>query len=372
MKIICANSVSLGEAAFAGLGTLQVMAEGEIDAAAVREADAVVTRSKTRLDGALFAGSRVRFAGTCTAGTDHACLPELGACGVHFASAPGCNANAVSEYVLAALLAAPGFRFAGKTVGIIGHGEVGSRVDRKLAALGCRILRHDPPKQAAGAPGPYVELEALLAASDVVTLHVPLVEEGPYPTRGLLGKTEIAKLKPGAVLINACRGEAADGEALRQARLSGAIGWLVLDVWDPEPDLPAPLMAVADLATPHIAGHSVEGKVNGTRQIREQLLAHFQIKAAAWDPEPLMPPPAVARVDLSGTEGFEARLHQAVRACYDIRMDDCALREEGEAIAKRFVYLRRHYRDRREFAATRVTGLTEAETGIYRALGFRV
>jgi erythronate-4-phosphate dehydrogenase len=372
MKIICANSVSLGEAAFEAFGELRLPAEGEIDADSVREADVVVTRSKTPLNGGLFSGSRVKFAGTCTAGVDHACLPALAELGVHFASAPGCNANAVSEYVLAALLEAPGFRFAGKTVGIIGHGEVGSRVDRKLTALGCRILRHDPPKALTGARGPYVDLDTLLRESDVVTLHVPLVEEGPYPTRGLLGKTEIGKLRSGAMVINACRGEAVDGEALRQARVSGALSWLVLDVWDPEPQVPLALMAAADLATPHIAGHSVEGKVNGTRQIREQLIAYFQLEMPVWHPEPLMPPPEIPEVDLSGIQGFEARLQKAVRACYEICLDDRALRAVTADVGKLFVALRRNYRDRREFAATKVTGLSDEEAPIYRALGFQV
>mgnify|MGYP000341980914 CR=1 FL=1 len=370
MKIICANSVSLGQEAFSSLGELHWLGESDIDAASVKDADAVITRSKTRLNAELFADSRVKFAGTCTAGIDHANLDELEDLGVQFYSAPGCNANGVSEYVVAALLEAPGWSFAGKTVGIIGHGQVGTRVEEKLKALGCKVLLNDPPKAATGAPGPYVDLETVLRDSDVVTLHVPLVETGPWPTRGLLGALEIGKLREGAVLINACRGEVMDGASVREARIQGHLSWLVLDVWDPEPCIPEDLLAAADLATPHIAGHSVEGKVNGTRQIREQLLAAFDLDLPVWDPRPLMPAPVHMEVDVSEFESFESRLRAAVKACYDIRYDDDRLRNEDQPMKERFVFQRRNYRDRREFSATRVTGMPEGEQEIFRALGF--
>lgn len=370
MKLICANSVSLGREAFSSLGELNLLAEGEIDAAAVRDADAVITRSKTRLNRGLFAGSTVSFAGTCTAGTDHADRQALSDLGIRFASAPGCNANAVSEYVLAALLELPGFCFEGKTVGIIGHGQVGTRVEKKLKALGCRVLLNDPPKEAAGACGPYTPLRELLRESDVVTLHVPLVEEGPHPTRMLLGEKETALLRKGAVLINACRGEVMSGPAVKRARDAGQLSGLVLDVWDPEPEIPRELLSAADLATPHIAGHSVEGKVNGTRQIREQLVEVFGLACESWDPRPLMPAPAQAEVDLSGGKSLEERLRLAVRACYDIRFDDRLLREEDGDLAERFVRQRRNYRDRREFSATRVTGVPSEEVALFKALGF--
>ncbi|MDF3129410.1 4-phosphoerythronate dehydrogenase [Kiritimatiellaeota bacterium B1221] len=370
MKIICANSVSLGREAFTSLGELKWLGESDIDGAAVHDADAVITRSKTRLNAELLAGSSVKFAGTCTAGTDHANLDELDKLGVQFASAPGCNANGVSEYVVAALLEAPGWTFTGKTVGIIGHGQVGTRVEKKLRALGCDVLLNDPPKEAAGASGPYVDLETLLEKADVVTIHVPLVEEGLWPTRGLMGELEIGKLREGAVLINACRGEVMDGDAVREARIQAHLSWLVLDVWDPEPCIPEELLAVADLGTPHIAGHSVEGKVNGTRQIREQLVSCFGLEVPVWDPGELMPAPVHSEVDVSEFESFESRLGAAVKACYDIRFDDERLRRTEMPMKERFVSQRRNYRDRREFSATRLMGVPEGEREVFRALGF--
>lgn len=371
MKWVCTESVTLGAHAFSALAELVRVPEAEITPDTVRDADAVITRSKTRLDRALLQGSSVRFAGTCTAGTDHADIPALRELGIHFASAPGCNANAVSEYVLAALLER-GFRFRDKVVGIIGHGQVGTRVDRKLAALGCHVLRHDPPKEARGEPGPYTGLDELLERSDVVTLHVPLVEDGPHPTRNLLGEDNIARMKPGALLVNASRGEALHQAAAARARREGALSSLILDVWNPEPDLPPDILDAADLATPHIAGHSVEGKVNGTHWIRDQLVDFFQLDVADWDPTPLLPAPEHADITLPPHATSWERLRAAVRACYDIRIDDAHLRQPVQDRARHFTTLRRSYRDRREFSATTLNGLTRDEAPLYRALGFHV
>ncbi len=369
MNLLCATSVSLGENAFGPLGTLTLLPENDITPDTVRGMDAVITRSKTRLTPDLARGSRLRFAGTCTAGIDHADPEGLAALGVHFASAPGCNANAVSEYVVAALLEsrpATGFTFAGKTLGIIGCGQVGSRVEAKAKALGMTVLRNDPPKAHRGEPGPWTGLSDLLTAADIITLHVPLVEDGPWPTRALLGETELAQTKPGATLINACRGEVTDNTALLHARASGRLSWLVLDVWDPEPGLPRDLLATADLATAHIAGHSIEGKVNGTRQIHDALCQHVGI-SHQWDPTPLLPPPEHPFVELTpGT--FEDRLAQAVNACYSIRHDDTLLRQDPA----QFNTLRRTYRDRREFNATTLLNCAPSETPVFKALGFQL
>lgn len=369
MNVICAGSVSLGREAFRDLGSLQLLQETDITRASLAAADAVITRSKTRLNAELLQGTPVRFAGTCTAGIDHADPPALAQLGIHFASAPGCNANAVSEYVVAALLEAhlkTGFTFAGATLGIVGCGEVGSRVAAKGQALGMTVLRNDPPKEAAGHPGPWTPLPELLRRADVLTLHVPLVEDGPWPTRSLIGPAEIAQLKRGSLLLNACRGEVTASPALLAARRAGHLSWLTLDVWDPEPNLPEDLLAVADLATPHIAGHSVEGKVNGTRQIREQLCEVFGIQSP-WDPAPLMPPPEHPVLAFADLGSLEASLRSLVRRAYEIRVDDDALRAGGPAA---FNALRRQYRDRREFAAHRITGAPTQLQPLLQGLGF--
>ncbi len=375
MNVICADSVSYGQEAFAAFGNVTLVPENRIHADRVRGADAVVTRSKTRLDPTLLEGSGVQFAGTCTAGTDHVDIAGLEDLGITFSAAPGCNANAVSEYVLAALLEIQleqGFRLQDLTLGIVGHGQVGTRVDAKWTALGGRVLRNDPPKAAAGAPGPFVDLETLLRESDVVTLHVPLIEAGPWPTRDLLSEEAVRKLKPGAILINACRGEAMNGSAVLDARQSGALSALILDVWDPEPSIPLDLLAVSDFATPHIAGHSLEGKVNGTSQVREALRQAMQADVPDWDAKAQMPAALNPECVLPETGSLEERLRTAVRACYDLRKDDEMLRQGSGDIGERFTFLRRNYPHRREFDATRLIGVPVEEETLFRALGFGV
>ena len=376
MNLICATSVTCGADAFAplanmnGNGSLNLLQETDITPAAVKSADAVITRSKTKLNPSLFQGASVRFAGTCTAGIDHADPDALAAMGIHFASAPGCNANAVSEYLLAVLLLhqpQTGFTFHGKTLGIVGLGQVGSRVARKAEALGMRVLRNDPPLQDCGTPGPWTALDDLLPNVDVLTLHVPLVDAGPHPTRNLISAENLARLKPGACLINACRGEVLDAPAAAAARQNGHLSQLILDVWDPEPDLPADILAAADIASPHIAGHSLEGKANGTRQIHDALCEHFGIDHP-WDPTPLLPPPEVTHLTLPEGQNFITRLRQAVLACYNPALDDQALRQNPAG----FNQQRRNYRDRREFNATTIHGLTPREIPIYTTLGFQI
>lgn len=375
MNIVSASSVSLAKAAFDTLGQLDIRPETDISPETIAHAHAVITRSKTALTPALFEGSAVKFAGTCTAGIDHADPEGLADMGISFHSAPGCNANGVAEYVVAALLHAnqtKGWTLEGRTVGIVGHGQVGTRVEAKAKALGFEVLLNDPPEaESAGAPQVnFHDLHAILPSLDVLTLHVPLVEDGPHPTRRLIGAKELALLKPGCILINACRGEVIDPAALRNYATAGHFAHLVLDVWDEEPQVDERLLALCDLASCHIAGHSVEGKVNGTRQIREQLCEHFGFDSF-WDPTPFMPAPTNPTIELPQGEMWE-RLFHAVTCAYDIQEDDRLLRQPTADRAALFKTLRRNYRDRREFDAHTIVGATAIETPIYQALGFHV
>lgn len=352
MIIVVATSVLLGREAFTPLGGVRWLAESAITPDSVRDADAVITRTKTRLNAALLAGSRVRFAATCTAGTDHMDLAWLASAGITAASAPGCNSEGVAQWFTAAVLelaARTGRALAGRTVGIVGHGHVGKKVERMAGRLGLRVLRCDPPLADAGGMG-YAPLDALLERADLLTLHVPLVEDGPHPTRGLMDAARIARLKPGAWLLNACRGEVLDGPAAAEARRAGRLGGLALDVWDPEPDVPADVLAAADLGTSHIAGHSLEGRLNGTAQAHDALCA-FLGRPSCWHWRSV-----VEDVALPAPAGDDPR--DWVRAVYDITEDDRLLRAACAAPdkVKRFRLLRDEYRVRREFAAIRWQG----------------
>lgn len=397
MKTIVAETVMLGREAFETLGEVEVIPDRQIGPEHLRDADALVIRSKTKVTPELIEGSPVRFIGTATAGFEHIDLPltsfiapspsdgaslashrvqTLEKTGIGWCASPGCNADSVADYITAALLHAQTFKGLGleqKTIGIIGVGQVGSRVAKRAEALGLRVLLNDPPRAAREFPtigkkdseisNDWKNLNTILAESDIVTLHVPLISEKPWPTLKMADDRFFEKMKPGSVFINAARGQVLDSDALLHAKANGIVSHAVLDVWDPEPQLRADVLAAADLGTPHIAGHSLEGKLNGTIQVYREACHFFDVEPT-WDPAPLLPTVEVPelQIDPRGKSDNEV-LAEAVAAVYDIDADQ--LSEED---IPRFDSLRANYRVRREFKNTRIilaeerTGLTEKIT----------
>jgi erythronate-4-phosphate dehydrogenase len=379
MKIVCAETVLLGQEALSHAGKTVVLPDRAITRDDLFDADALVVRSKTKIDRALLEGTPVKFIGTATAGTDHLDIPWLQSQGIYWCAAPGCNANSVSEYLVAALLtlrARHGLDLAGKTIGVIGCGNVGSRVVKKCEALGLTVLRNDPPLAASGTDPDFLPLETVLAASDIVTLHVPLVKEKPWPTERMADYCFFELLKPGAIFINASRGSVCDYDALIAARQGGAVSHMVVDVWSPEPAFRTDVLQLADLASPHIAGHSYEGKLNGTIDCYNQLCNFFEI-AKTWDIAASLPKPAIPRIDIDchGREDEEV-LHEIIRQVYDIEIDDTLIREAAVRNeidrAKNFDALRKNYRMRREFMNTAVVlqNASEPLCRMVKAMGF--
>lgn len=359
MKIICAETVLLGQDAFIHAGTVEVIPDREIRREHLLEADALIIRSKTKITPELIEDTPIRFIGTATAGTDHMNLAYLKQKNIHACSAPGCNANSVGEYITAALLTLSnrtGECLKNKTIGIIGCGNVGKRVIEKCAALGMNILRNDPPLEAETQGTPFIALEKLLAESDIVTLHVPFINEGPWPTDQMANADFFRQLKPNAIFINASRGNVVDYDALLEARKNGTVSQMVIDVWDPEPAFRTDIMEIADLATPHIAGHSYEGKLNGTIQVYQAYCNFFGIKPT-WDIQASLPAPEHPNLQLQSPLLDETEaLHSLVRTLYNIEKDDRLLRKaavpQKPIRAQNFDALRKNYRRRREFMHT--------------------
>lgn len=374
--MVCASSVLHGSDAFATLGHVVSLPERAITPAALGECDALIIRSKVRVDRALLEGSPVAFVATATAGTDHLDLSMLAERQIAWASAAGCNANSVAEYVMSALLTLArraGCALAGKTLGVIGVGHVGRRVVELARALGLHPLLNDPPLYEHTGDERYRSLDEILPRCDIVSFHVPLTDSGSHPTRGLAGPAFFERLKPGAWFINAARGEVVQSEALLEARRRGRVGRLVLDVFEHEPVCVPDLVRSADLATPHIAGYSYEGKLNGTLQVYRAACHFYEVEPRWAGPTPA--PPRV--VDLAaGGRDDAAVLADAVRAAYDIEHDDRQLREvdpdQTPAFARHFERLRSSYPERREFPGTCIR-LSQANPDLadtLRALGF--
>lgn len=333
----------------------------EITTSDVAAADVLLVRSVTPVGPELLRGTTLQFVGSATIGTDHIDRAYLRAQGIPFAHAPGSNADSVADYVVAAVLGLArrrGVPLRERTVGIVGCGNIGGRLARRLPALGMDVLRNDPPRaRAAEADGEahlFVPLDTVLGAADVVTLHVPLKESGPDPTHHLADAAFLDRLGDRAWLLNTSRGAVVDGEALLAARRQGAVGAAVLDVWENEPS-PAPaLIEAADLATPHIAGYAYDGKVRGTEMLYEALCEALGAEAMWTGTDAIRP----ASADTLRCRAPDPRLSteewrfELARQPYDPAVDDASLRDLVElgpdARGEAFAQLRADYRQRRE------------------------
>ncbi|MDK2972006.1 MAG: erythronate-4-phosphate dehydrogenase [Candidatus Sumerlaeota bacterium] len=358
LRIVADENIPQVEAAFDGVGEVRLADGRTLTRAQLTEADVLLVRSVTRVDEELLADTPVRFVGTATIGTDHVDREYLSRAGIAFASAKGCNANSVAEYIVSVLLeiaAHEGTTLAGKTLGIVGHGNIGGVVARYAPILGLNVLVNDPPQQRARIPGEWTGLDAVLRHSDFVTFHVPLNREGQDRTLHLMGEAQLATMKPGAWLINSSRGQVVDNAALLSALEDKRLAGAVLDVWENEPDISRALLRRCLIATPHIAGYSIDGKLNGTRLMLNAVSRHFDL-VQAWEPQlPRVDQPIVA---LGSVSDREEALRRAARHAYKLLADDASLRagmeREGREWPAYFDMLRRKYPVRHEFRHFRV------------------
>ena len=374
MKIVCDNKIPFIRGVFEPWAEVVYLPGAETTPAVVRDADAVVTRTRTRCDAALLAGSSVRVVASATIGYDHIDTAWCEAHGILWRNAPGCNSSSVKQYIAAVLCTLArrhGLRLDALTLGVVGVGNVGSKVAEAAALLGMRVLLCDPPRaRAEGAEG-FVDLDTLVAQSDIVTLHVPLSREGEDATWHLFDEARLAAMRPDQFLINSSRGPVVDGAALRAALQAKALRGAVLDVWEGEPEPDRALMALLDIATPHIAGYSADGKANGTRMSVRTVAAVLGLPLADWRPADIPAPaqPLEVSLDASGKSRQEV-LSEAILHTYDILADDRALRAHPE----RFEQLRGDYPVRREPTAftLRLQGGDPALADALAALGFHI
>ena len=314
---------------------------GKIDRNAVRNADALITRTRTRCNAELLAGSTVRLITTATIGFDHIDTDYVEKSGITWFNAPGCNAASVRQYIASALLslaAKYGFSLAGKTLGVVGVGHVGKLVADLGERWGMRVLRNDPPRAAAEGPAGFSSLEETVREADFLTFHVPL----DNTTYGMADARLISAMKPAAFLLNASRGEVVDPRDLKTALRKRKIAGAVLDVWENEPEIDRELLALVDYGTPHIAGYSTDGKANGTAACVRNTAAFFGLdELRNWSPETLPAAPEIT--EPAGISGQAARKF-VLDQFYDITEDDRMLRNAPET----FEALRGTYRIRRE------------------------
>ncbi|HHP7238833.1 4-phosphoerythronate dehydrogenase [Longibacter sp.] len=363
LSLLADENIPLAREAFQTFGSVTTRPGRDISREHLQEVDVLLVRSVTQVDANLLAGTPVRFVGSATIGTDHVDRAWLVDRNITFAHAPASNADSVADYVVTIALHLASRRQANleaRTVGVIGCGNTGSRVARRLRELGTSVLMNDPPlaedAEENGTDHAYVSLDHIVDAADVLSLHTPLTVDGRHPTHHLIDGNVMDRLRPNTWLINTSRGAVVDNAALlhRLKKGDSPIGAVALDVWENEPTPDTSLLRRVDVATPHVAGYAYDGKVRGTAMLY-RALCQFLGVAPAWSPEATVAPTHPADLRLSPPDArlprTEYLVHLAEAAC-DVRGDHRRLRgildvpdaEQGAF----FSHLRKTYPRRRE------------------------
>ncbi len=374
-KILIDENIPFAAEAFSRFGKVELISGRDISNDSLDSVDILIIRSITRVDEGLLKGSSVRFVGTTTIGEDHIDKDYLKRNDIGFASAPGCNADSVAEYIFAGLFkiaAAQGFRLENKSIGIIGNGNTGSRVARIADAAGMKKYINDPPLQRKTGNTFYVTYGEALEA-DILTYHVPLNMDGIDKTYHMLSKSELNKFNGNKIILNASRGQVIDKDDLREFIIRNH-NTVILDVWENEPAINTELLNLVYKGTPHVAGYSYEGKVNGTIMIFEALARFLEINKK-WKPDL----PEVDKNVIDYPEGkLEESLDLIISGIYDMNADDKKLRQinelEADDRSRYFDKLRKNYPVRREFTnyTIRINKKLQKEIRLLKALRFNI
>ena len=350
IKIIADDKIPFLNGILEPYAEIKYLPGKQIDRDVLMDADALLIRTRTKCTKALLEGSGIRFIGTATIGFDHIDTKFCDKHKIIWTNAPGCNSSSVQQYITAALLKLAcdhQFNLKDKTIGIVGVGNVGAKVEKIAGILGMNVLLNDPPRARQEGEKNFVNLGTILYESDIVTVHVPLNVVGEDCTYHLFNKKSFKKMKKGAWFFNSSRGEVTDTAALKKALGSGKLGGAVIDVWENEPDIDLELMAKAFIATPHIAGYSTDGKANGTAIIVNSLCKYFDLPLKNWYPENVPQPSAPEIIIDDKGKSDEDIIREAVFQTYNIAGDDIKLRFSPSDFEKQ----RDDYPLRREFNA---------------------
>ena len=367
LKIIADDKIPFLKGVLEPYSDIVYLPGAKITAEDVKDADAIFTRTRTACNETLLKNSRVKLIATATIGYDHIDTAYCDAAGIRWVNAPGCNSGSVQQYIAAAittLVYKRNLKFPELTLGIIGVGHVGSKVEKVAKALGMRVLLNDPPRADREGPEAFTSLDRLLSESDIVTCHTPLTKDSPYPTWHLASENFFNRMKNGAIFINTSRGAVADSNALlkvihppdslqrgsiAQEHPPGPLqrGNFIFDVWEGEPNLDLSLLAEAFIGTPHIAGYSADGKANGTAAIVHEFCSFFGLEALKdWYPETIPPPPMPTLFSLDGAgKSHEQIIYEAVTYTYPIGNDSERLKKSPQTFEEQ----RGGYWVRREF-----------------------
>lgn len=350
MKIIIDDKIPYIQGAFEPVAEVVYLPGAKTTPEIVKDADAIVTRTRTICNKELLDGSTVKFIATATIGYDHIDTDYCRAAGIRWTNAPGCNSKSVEQYIASTLMVlaeTKGWNLKDMTIGVVGVGNVGSKVARIAEIFGMKVLLNDPPRERVEGSEKFVSLQTVMQTADIITLHVPLYMKGEDVTYHLADADFFSKLKRKPVLINSCRGEVVETIAVKNALTGGKISDFVCDCWENEPNIDLELLDRTIIATPHIAGYSKDGKATGTLMSVQAINDFFNLGLNNWRPSGVQLP-TQPQVKINGSELSEQQiLAKAILHAYDIRNDDAEFKKNPA----RFEQLRGDYPVRREFPA---------------------
>ena len=363
--LIIDDAIPYAEAMFQHLGNVKLIPGKEINADHAKQADALIIRSRTQINSQLLNNSKVSFVGSTVVGLDHIDQPYLKEKAIHFYSAQGCNANSVAEYIITCLLIMAEkhqFDLSKKTLGIIGVGNVGNLVFKKAQALGMKCLLNDPPKvqQHPELSKTYTDLTQCLTA-DILTFHTPLTSTGDFPTQDLLSASRLKTIQPHQIIINAARGGIINEAAWSQTKTLCNI----IDCWVNEPNINESLYRQADIATPHIAGHSLDAKIAGTQMVYQQLCQYWQVPTQDTWKQALPEPPNPIQITTTGN--LQSQLMEVTQRTHNPLIDDAAIRSSKMAdLHEKYEDYRRNFPIYREWRQHKIT--LKNEKNLYNTL----
>jgi erythronate-4-phosphate dehydrogenase len=373
LKIVVDNKIPFIKGALENAARIIYLPGDKIGPEDIRDADALIIRTRTHCKQSLLEGSTVKFIATATIGFDHIDTNYCEERGIIWTNAPGCNSSSVEQYIISTLLylaSMQGFDLKSKTLGIIGVGNVGSKVQRAAEILGMKVILNDPPRAAKEGREGFATLQDLLQSADIISMHVPLINEDEFKTRAMADASFFESMKQDSIFINTSRGEVVLESALKQAIRNDKLSDVVLDVFDKEPKVDKELLAMLTIATPHIAGYSAEGKANGTMMSVNALSKFFNLGLDDWKPGGI---PTTGNMEIQA-DGADAEYLDLI---FEVYSQSYSVQEDHDRFMDnmdRFEKLRGDYRIRREPSAYSVRVFND--DGLYRkifeGLGFNV
>lgn len=365
MKIVADKNIPFLNGIAEKFGDVVYLSGSEFSKETIHDADTLIVRTVTYLGKEILEGSNVKLICSATIGFDHIDIDYCNQHDIAWHNAPGCNSGSVMQYILSALIrlsVEKGFDLKDKTIGIVGVGNVGNKVARACALLGMKVLLNDPPREKEERSNIFVDLATIQREADIITLHTPLTKEGEYKTYHMANETFFSSLAKKPFIINSARGGIVETKAIKQALKNGSVSGAVIDCWEHEPDIDTEYLQMVDIATPHIAGYSADGKANATRMSLEWLSGFWKLPA---DPIQQIQVPAIKNNVITLQNN---NIKEAVLKAYDIEKD-C---KDFQKNPDKFSLLRANYPLRREYIAYTIQGGNSEARFILDNLGFHV